>query len=243
VAILTSLLTAALNQTRSNAHQITCLNNLRQLQISWLLYVDDNQEELPLNRTDAAETNVRLLGMRNSADSWVVGSPKEDLTPLNLMRGSLYPYVKAVSPYRCPSDPSKVVGHPEVRRTRSYSMSDYMNGDRAGIDPRVKTRHSEINGPSPDDVFVFIEEHEESIWAGSFAVAPKGDVALNSPAWVSTPADRHREGGNISFADGHVEFWRWYSSQKFPSNKKSGASVQKVWDLKRLQQAIPHLPR
>src|SRR4030095_10158560 len=42
VAILVALLTTALNQTKARAHQIACLNNLRQLQLAWLEYANEN---------------------------------------------------------------------------------------------------------------------------------------------------------------------------------------------------------
>jgi prepilin-type N-terminal cleavage/methylation domain-containing protein/prepilin-type processing-associated H-X9-DG protein len=237
IAILASLLSAALNQTKAKAHQITCLTNLRQLQLGWLSYVDDNSDQLPLNRSTDSP-NEQLFGRRNALGSWVVGRPKEDITTRNIVKGTLYPYIRSVGIYRCPEDRSTVVGHP-FPRTRSYSMSFYMNGDAAGMEPRVKTIHSAIENPSPDKVFVFIEEHEDSVWAGSFSVAPPEKGVLATPIWLSTPAERHNRGYNLSFADGHVEYWKWSSSKGLLPVSRPSADRHEIRDLRRLQDGVP----
>jgi len=33
--------------------------------------------------------------------------------------------------------------------------------------------------------------------------------------WFDMPADRHNQGGCLSFADGHVERWRWKTPMVF----------------------------
>ena len=92
VAILAALLSTALNQTKARAHQIGCLNNLRQLQNAWSQYADDNDDALPLNRS-MPSANEKLLGWRNTPDSWVGGNPKEDTSTQNIENGSLFRYL------------------------------------------------------------------------------------------------------------------------------------------------------
>ncbi len=240
VAILASLLSTALNHTKAKALQITCLNNLRQLQISWYLYADENEDVLPQNKTEAVPAvNELIFGRRCSSNSWVVGNPKEDLTTANLLKGSLYPYTtKAVGLYHCPSDRSTVLAKPNVRN-RSYSMSAYLNGDNAGLDSRVKTTVSGIVNPGPERVFVFMEEHEASIWAGSFNVTAKDKFSLASGSWTSTPSDRHDQGCNLTFADGHVEHWKWFWPKKVSLNNTLSVNQQELRDLRRLQESVP----
>lgn len=237
VGILGALLSRALHHTKGRAHQIGCLSNMRQLQVNWFLYADDNGDRLPLNRSEPSR-NEQVFGRRNTENSWVAGNPKEDATTDNLVIGTLFPYTKAPSLYRCPSDRSMVIGR-NVLRTRSYSASGYMNGDRAGLDPRVKTTYSGIASPGLDKVFVFIEEHESSVWAGSFAVNPKEKLVVTAPAWTSTPSDRHRTGCNLTFADGHVEYWRWFSADTAALSSKPVLNKLELRDLSRLQDSIP----
>jgi prepilin-type N-terminal cleavage/methylation domain-containing protein/prepilin-type processing-associated H-X9-DG protein len=240
IAVLTSLLTTALNQTKSKGQQLSCLNNLRQLQISWFLYVDENEDQLPLNQTDFSATSPNnLAGKSNSTNSWVAGNPKTDTTTDNHKRGTLFPLTKSVGVYRCPADDSTVLNRGDLLRTRSFAMSAYLNGDNVGLDPRVKTRYSELISPSPDEVFVFIEEHPDSIWGAGFSVQPKEKYSLSSGSWSSTPADRHKQGCNLSFADGHIEYWRWLAPKRYDLQNRPTTSGAELKDLRRLQDAVP----
>ena len=238
VSILAAFLSTALNQTRQRAHQITCLNNLRELSRAWYFYADDNQEWLALNRSLPGSQQSEFSARRHTAESWVAGNPMEDTSTDPITSGSLFPYTKSVSLYRCPSDESTVVDQP-VLRNRSYAMSTYMNGDGAGMDPRVKTRLTEINNPSPSKMFVFIEEHESSIWSGGFYVSPKSRFSLASASWSSTPSDRHAQGCNISFADLHVEHWKWAWPKGLNLNNHPAQNHQELRDLQRLQDSVP----
>jgi prepilin-type processing-associated H-X9-DG protein len=59
---------------------------------------------------------------------------------------------------------------------------------------------------------VFIDENEKSIQQSAFGInAPENLTLFNSDlwTWVSFPATRHNNAGVLSFADGHVEVWRW----------------------------------
>ena len=87
-------------------------------------------------------------------------------------------------------------------------MNAYLGGDEE-MNPAMK--YSELRRPA--NTFVFIEEHENSRWESSFVVvlATAGFKAASTPetSWISIPADRHEQGCNLSFADGHAETWRW----------------------------------
>jgi prepilin-type processing-associated H-X9-DG protein len=76
---------------------------------------------------------------------------------------------------------------------------------------------SQIVRPSPAGTFVFVDEEEDSIDDGIWNCDP---TALASPGlptlaagaaalWYNTPADRHGQGANFAFAEGHVDHHKW----------------------------------
>src|SRR5688572_19902415 len=80
ISVLVSLLCAALNQTKSKALRISCLDNLKHLQFAWEMYTEDNDGRLPLNQTASAITGKpnRIPTLGTSDDSWVAGNPRKD---------------------------------------------------------------------------------------------------------------------------------------------------------------------
>jgi len=86
IAILAGLLLPALSKAKAIAQGIACLNNVRQLQLGWLMYVLDNNDVLP-PQILAPETG----GMQKALPgSWVVGSAQTDTNTSNIQSGVLY---------------------------------------------------------------------------------------------------------------------------------------------------------
>ena len=62
---------------------------------------------------------------------------------------------------------------------------------------------------------VFAQEAESSLSDGCFAQYPYVSTGpVNT--WWNLPANRHDNGENYSFADGHVEYWHWHDSNIGP---------------------------
>src|SRR6185369_2963398 len=126
IAVLVSLLSASLNHAKGRALRISCLDNLKELQLAWHMYVDDEADRLPLNKTAMGGGNYKVFGRRASTNSWVVGNPKEDVTTAKIEQGTLYPFTSTPRLYRCPMDRSRSIRDPSVLRTRSYSMDSFL---------------------------------------------------------------------------------------------------------------------
>src|SRR5471030_1279207 len=47
IAILASMLLPALSKAKAKGQGISCLNNLKQLQLAWHMYADDNTDFMP----------------------------------------------------------------------------------------------------------------------------------------------------------------------------------------------------
>ena len=128
IAILAGMLLPAFSRAKSKAQSISCLNNLKQLQTAWLMYAHDNNDSLALN------TARNVLGVRQEMPgSWVVGNAQVDTTSTNIQAGALFKHT-STGVYRCPGDKSTVTSRPGLPRTRSYSMSFWMNGDKDASD-------------------------------------------------------------------------------------------------------------
>lgn len=116
-------------------------------------------------------------------------------------------------------------------------MSAYIGGDNAEMDPRVKLTAGAISHPA--NTFVFIEEHQSSKWGANFVVPPQEKIRFSMPTWSSTPSDRHYQGCNLSFADGHVAYWKWFSPKERNLDNHLSSNVRELTDIRKLQSAIP----
>src|SRR6476469_1554109 len=67
IAILAAMLLPALARAKCRAHQISCVNNLKQLDTGWAMYAHDYDDRVPLNAVLAA--NAKTANM----DRWVTG--------------------------------------------------------------------------------------------------------------------------------------------------------------------------
>ena len=215
IAILAALLLPALSKAKSRGQGVACTGNLKQLQICWQLYTDDNLDNLPGNTAlNPGDIDSREAWTADPT-SWLQGNAWTDSTPANLQRGVLYRYSQSLGIYRCPADRSTVRDQGIMARNRSVSMSMYMNFRTDRNDPGYELcwhRLGQIRQPGPSGAAVFIEENEKSIQQSAFGInAPDSLTLFNSSlwTWISFPATRHNNAGMLSFADGHVESWRW----------------------------------
>jgi len=51
------------------------------------------------------------------------------------------------------------------------------------------------------------------------------------------PSDRHSQGANVSFADGHVEHWKWHVPMKFDTWIQTVQPAE-MPDYQRIQNAM-----
>jgi prepilin-type N-terminal cleavage/methylation domain-containing protein/prepilin-type processing-associated H-X9-DG protein len=239
IAILAGMLLPALGKAKAKALQTNCLSNYRQLNVAWLLYIDDHRDHLPPNETI-------LTGGRNGANAtartWVTGNAYTDLTSRNIEAGLLFPYNKSVRIYKCPADRSTALDRGRIPRFRSVSMSAYMNDEPDLADRTCWHKLSQIVKPSPTQAFVFVDEHEHSIENARLVITQPFDWR-----WVDFPAMRHAGATTLSFADGHAESWKLISPDsqrigKLPPWIQNQTVKSGDVDLRRFHEAVPRIP-
>lgn len=229
IAILAALLLPALSRAKAKARQVSCLNNLRQLQLGWLSYAYDNTESIPPN----SETDQPYYGIGPYYWnlSWVLGMMTDETSGINDLDrlsdctnsallvepgpGQLGPYVRSPDLYHCPADRSYVVvGGTSYPRVRSYSENLFMDPGPPFTDVpefyewdgcQFFRKLGDLRGLTPSDAITLVDEHEDTI-AWSRFLSPHPTMAY---IWQALPTSRHAGQGALSFADGHVSAGEW----------------------------------
>jgi hypothetical protein len=233
-----------------------CLNNHRQLARAWMLYCAENSDRLPGNfdglapQIEANTNKTWCIGWLDFAggNGWFGINGAERLnadTNTLIVRNSLLgKYAANVSIYKCPSDRSlshRTYGPPRVR---SVSMNSYV-GDRDGSWTAGYTQFKSLPDMSfhgPSQLFVFLDEREESINDGYFATDMTGYDPFQPSSLIlaDVPADHHNFACGFGFADGHSEIHRWVDPRTRPILKPgqlsiSGGSMPGNLDIEWLQ--------
>jgi prepilin-type processing-associated H-X9-DG protein len=221
LGLLAAVQLASVVDARSAGDRAVCLDNLRQLSRAWILYAEENRGAFAGNLDGGS-----LLSRTN--ETWAVGwldqfvASPDNTNWAALMRSQLGPYARSHRIYRCPADNSlgAIPNGPRQPRVRSVSMNCYVGQRSAPYTSGYRQFRSvnEITEFPPAELFVFIDEREDSINDGAFFINMEGFDPPNPNVYVilDYPADRHNRSGALSFADGHAEIWRWKDPRTAP---------------------------
>ena len=201
IAILAGLLLPALSRAKAKAQGAACVGNLRQLSLAWTLYADDAQDRF-VNNHGIDETRERRNNWVNNVLDW--SASEENTNVLYVTQGLLGSSAGgSVGVFRCPSDKSRSAAGP---RTRSYAMNSLV-GDPGVLTNRFNPDYLQCfksgDLTAPSQIFVFLEEHPDTINDGFFM------NRFHELKWGNLPGSYHNGAAGLSFADGHVESHRW----------------------------------
>jgi prepilin-type processing-associated H-X9-DG protein len=230
--VLAALALPAIGSTRSRSNQEVCSDNLRTLMRATQLYADDHRDEFPMVINGGAAQTAQVIDYSsrslNSYRPWATGALTFDTSTPNTNTAFLVDrryavlanYTRDAKLYKCPSD---TLIHPNQRRrgwtarARSYSANMAV-GRGNKVNPQAEigaekffVKFSDVDRPSPANLFVFLEENQDSINDPNFA------GMQTSRRWIDLPAAFHPTAGtnrsaNLVFADGHVENHAWEAS-------------------------------
>ncbi len=243
IAILAALLLPALSRAKAHAWRIQCINNQKQLVLTWAMYSVDNRDTLVTNGGESG-------GGGGSPYLWVFGGNHGDpqtLTNRQYLVDRRYalfaPFVASVESYKCPADRSlwPLKGGKLVTELRSYSMNAYVATRPATLTApleldsnyRVYLKAGELAADQPAARFVFVDVNPASICTPGFGV----DVAAR--AFIHYPSSLHNGQGVVAFADNHVESHKWLDARTrktlptgtdyIPHNQSSPNNADLAW--------------
>jgi prepilin-type N-terminal cleavage/methylation domain-containing protein len=208
IAILASMLLPALAKSKTKATGIVCLSNAKQMGLGWVMHADDNDSVLVGNLDGGG-----VQSMANSNLTWVLGW--EDFSGGSPWREYEYFVLTHYSPWlpmsedrwgiQVSSDKSLSRGKTGAPRIRSISMNGYL-GERGGPYTGGYIQFKKIPqlvNPGPSKTWVFLDEREDGINDGWFAVDMGGydPLAPRSYTMVDFPASYHNGAGGFSFAE------------------------------------------
>jgi prepilin-type N-terminal cleavage/methylation domain-containing protein/prepilin-type processing-associated H-X9-DG protein len=222
IAILAAMLLPVLGRAKAKAEGISCINNLKQLQIAYSMYPTDHANKLVFN---GGGMSVEMTSWVTGWLNWNQGVPAGANTNQSyLVDGALGPYVgKNLGVYKCPADriPSTV-----GPRVRSISMNGFVGGytqrDVYGYTTyRIFLKETDFTRPGPSMTWIFLDEHPDGINDGLFGMRmPAATAWPRAAIWDDVPASYHNGACGFSFADGHAEVKKWVDDNtKVPIRK------------------------
>jgi prepilin-type N-terminal cleavage/methylation domain-containing protein/prepilin-type processing-associated H-X9-DG protein len=215
IAILAAMLLPALARAKAKAQAVYCMNNEKQLTLAWMMYTDDYNGRVPPNTSGSSSGHgpYGSVGWVGGWLDWNSGN-KDNTNVLFLINGKLGPYTKNVGIYKCPADIYLCYEGRNIQlpRVRSVSMNAYIGAaDNNGNPASSPTtgwygyqKVSDIVRPPPTMLWVFVDEHPDSINDGWLV---NGEPA--GYGWTDLPASYHGGACGMGFADGHAEIHMW----------------------------------
>jgi prepilin-type N-terminal cleavage/methylation domain-containing protein/prepilin-type processing-associated H-X9-DG protein len=206
IAILAAILFPVFARARENARRSSCMSNMKQIALGFIMYTQDYDGGLPSY-------------VKNGSATWAkIYEPS-------------FPYIKNDQIYRCPSAPTSTLPVTHAYGTQ-YGLP-WANEDStpptinwAVLFANPTERYTARIDAVPDAVRTCLlgetmnvggtyygQRYYDMGWANQqFRVTPTD--------WGSLKQDRHLEGSNFAFLDGHV---KWLSASTVDSARNNGA--------------------
>ena len=169
IAILAAILFPVFARAREKARQTSCLSNMKQISLSMLMYIQDYDERLPATGWAGTETVTWPDGtVEKGRNTWFL---------------RIYPYVKNVQVFNCPSATVEWGGQ------NTSAIQTGMNAHMANVKlatvtyPAQTLLVADTMGPAS---YVFLNYYRTDRW-----IAP-----------------RHNGGANLGFIDGHAKWMK-----------------------------------
>ncbi len=195
IAILAALLLPALSRAKAKAHQISCLNNNRQMTMAATMYASDHEDEFPAR-----------------------GRPVTNAWPFKLK-----PYYLSWRIIACPSDSFGIAGlmSNDQNPNRSYLINGFNDYFMTTLGPKDYRRYQQWQWPHGMKM-ANISRASETILFGEKLSKSKHvhmdiDQGNRGNDFEQIEHQRHGRGSNFAFVDGSGK-WILKYQELYPQN-------------------------
>ncbi|MCX8081889.1 MAG: DUF1559 domain-containing protein [bacterium] len=210
--MLAAILLPALSQARERARQATCLNNLKQLGLGFMMYLQDNGEYFPLQSSDPNDlVNIYQYNVKPNNWAWAIERYVRGKTWTDFdsdIGVSLHKYILVErfmtarsNPFRCPKEIAFSTWVTEDKASCSYWGNRLLLTPDWG--PNRNRRLSEVRKDNSKVVLLYEwglrrDEQSKDIARAGVNCFWKGPGEMYPP--------RHSSGMNVLFVDGHAQW-------------------------------------
>jgi len=228
ISILAAILFPVFARARESARRTSCLSNLKQMGLGVMMYVQDYDETYP---TDIhTDSTVPETGWWGTTGLW-------------FWPATIYPYVKNMQVFRCPSSRFQGDG-PKGLRVTNYGANYYVIGPTSAI-----VKMAQVSRPSENFMIMDAGQYVLTRYA-AYSAAPYDDIAGSSmyvpgacafngttmahasygdPQREDCNNYRHLGGVNVAFADGHA---KWLNYKTVAAESQKAIALQtNAWTL------------
>jgi len=179
IAILASILFPVFARARENARRASCMSNVRQLGLGFMQYTQDYDEKYPKVGFSATDY-VTYPNGDTGYNSWIL---------------RIYPYVNSMDVFNCPSNDKKWTAATSVSPTNRVNSTVSYGANMNLLNVSDPISMAQVEKPSQT---IMLADSEGATTYGIYKT-------WSSSRYIS---DRHLDGANLAFADGHAKWFR-----------------------------------
>jgi len=192
IAILAAILFPVFARAREKARQTSCLNNVKQLGLAVMQYVQDYDETFPFADISYAVAVLRpYSGGISATHKWA---------------DMIYPYVKNTQTFKCPSGPRVWISYAWNANLGYWGTTTRTGAIYQGVPLATVEK--------PAETVVIADTERDSHYSGdnSYLLWSSMHCSRFMPA-------RHNGGANLALCDGHA---KWYGVAVTPDHVDTG---------------------